>query len=95
MNEPTAIAAACVPQRPAKHIDLHNAICNVQSITAHLQDLKDKITGPTPAPAPPLAPENNSATPSLVELLNGSSTALRDKIDQAHQLIDEIDSLLL
>jgi hypothetical protein len=80
-----------------KHLGIHNAIHDVNSVIRSLDELLSRIQGPQP-PAP-CAPVAGSAElkvrvepdqPTLSALLNGAEGDIRAKTDKAHHLIGKI-----
>jgi hypothetical protein len=104
MNETTGtcavappVAPPAAPALPQKHLEIHHAISDMSSVVESLDNLLIRVRGPVPqapekeascvAPAPP-------ANPTLSGVLSGSPSLIREKIERAHRLIDELNQEL-
>jgi hypothetical protein len=89
MMNPTVPGPAPAP--PSKHTDVWHAIREFDAVTAELEALLQRITGPrkgdemTP-PAPPV----NPTPPPLSDFLNTTSDDIRFKVEAAHETINRI-----
>jgi hypothetical protein len=95
MNEEATCGAT--PASMEKHMGIHNAILDINSVIRSLDELLCRIQGPQP-PAPAQAPSacDNEAKarveppPALSVVLNVAENDIRAKIDNAHNLIGRI-----
>lgn len=88
MSDPQAPCAA----REANHIMLDNAICNMDSVISHAEELFNRINS-----------NNNSADlkngcektePTLSSVLNSAPQTINDKNTEMHDLLNKISELL-
>lgn len=88
-----ATAMGAATPRKDKHIEIHEAIQNLDSISHHLDALISRLEGPSPqnevSKKGPQEPE-----PTLLDILNGGSNAIRMAADIAHERIDRLSELL-
>jgi hypothetical protein len=89
-----------------KHLEIHQAIQDLSSITNQLDKLLTRIQGPTPTPPPPVAPpvpvhelmpdavKPAQPEPTLSDILNGASGEIRTTIDHAHSFIGKLNEAL-
>lgn len=87
MNE----SIACEPRRE-KHTQLHEAIQDLDGIARHLDELIEKVTGPTPETGEPT--NSKEPQPTLSDILNGGADAIRTKTETAHRQIERLKELL-
>lgn len=93
---------ACGPgkaERQEKHMELNNAVNDLDSVLQHLNKLINRVRGP--APPLPVAPGSleepkrlQDRPPTLVEVLDLAPESIRSKVEEAHRRIDEIQELL-
>jgi hypothetical protein len=87
MNENKEIA-----QRIEKHIELNNAINEIDKLREHVNHVLLKITGGVqPEPA---VSDIKQPVPTLQEVLNQSPEEIRELCNVTHQILDEIEHTL-
>jgi len=86
------VAGAAAPQKVPAHIDLRNAVLDLNGIIRHLMDLRDEIQG-VPAALPKDVEASKDPT-NLHEVLANSAGHIRAVTSEAHALIGEIHKLL-
>ena len=87
----------CEAERQPKHIELHDAIQGMKSISRELDALIEQIEGPRPQPPANLDPSNVKAPtpqPQLVDILNSGADSIRSYQDEAMKRIEDVRSLL-
>lgn len=86
----------CETKRREKHIEIHDAIQQMDSITRQLDELIYRIEGPVPQ-----VPQDNpngeyvkEPLPPLIEVLSGGAGEIREKTANAHKRIVRLNELL-
>ena len=90
MNEATCAVGAI--DRQEKHIELAEAVNSIDSILMRLDELAERISGPTPKPD--CNKELKDRAPTLADVLNGAPNAIRSKVEEAQRRIDCIQELI-
>lgn len=75
-----------------RHIEIHLAVTEINSVVQHLDELINKINGPTTAEAH--TGMNKEEEPTLSYVLNEAPSEIRRKIDELHKRVDEIQNLI-
>lgn len=86
MNE----TIACDSRRE-KHIDLNDAIKNLDSVNAHIDELINRLKGPVPGNC---LEDPKETAPSFIDVLDRSPAAIREKAQVAHEKLEELTHLL-
>lgn len=74
-----------------KHFDLDGAISCLNGVISKAAALKDRIH---PVPQDIGSGKDESAPPTLYELLNGGGERVRCSCDKLHKLLNDIEELL-
>ena len=82
----------CESNRREKHIELHNAIQQIDSISRQLDELICRMEGPVPHNAE--CSDVKESLPNFMDVLNGAAGAIREKTDSAHKRIIQLNELL-
>ncbi len=90
MNETTACKVQ--PGQMAKHLVVHQAIQEINSVVQSLDSLLARIQGPMPHDVG--CEKAQMQEPTLADMLNGGPNEIREKIERAHSLISKIDDEL-
>lgn len=93
-NQPEVCGQTVAPAQINKHLEIHQAIRDMSSVVDSLDNLLIRVRGPIPetqgdGPKEPPCPD-----PTLSGVLNGSPSLIRQKIERAHRLIDELNQEL-
>jgi len=91
MNELSHLTDACEARRE-KHIELHEAIQNLDSITRHLDDLIERLQGPIPKNV--VEANAKPGNPNFLDVLNGGAGAIHKKTEMANDRIAQVIELL-
>ncbi|MCP4304687.1 MAG: hypothetical protein GY788_07390 [bacterium] len=78
--------------RREKHIEMHEAIQNMDGLTRHLDELIERMEGPVPQIRAEACEQES--TPHFMDVLNGAPDAIREKTDSAHKQIQRLTDLL-
>lgn len=81
-----------VTQRIEKHIELNNAINEIDKLREHVNHVLIKITG-SEQPEPVISGDKQSV-PTLQEVLNQSPEKIREICNVTHQILEEIEHTL-
>jgi hypothetical protein len=93
--EAPAPAPVAPPVEINKHLEIHQAIRDMSSVVDSLDNLLIRVRGPTPqTKEDDRADTPVSSAPTLSGVLNGSPSLIREKIERAHRLIDELNQEL-
>jgi hypothetical protein len=84
MQQPSPIV------QTSKHTDMYHAIQEINAVTAELQALLDRITGPRPKEDEAKAPPIDPTPPSLSDFLGGGADDIRRKVEVAAGTIARI-----
>jgi hypothetical protein len=79
--------------RREKHMELHSAISNVHTISRHLDDLIQRLEGPSP-PQECQISDQPEPVPSFMNVLNSGPDSLREMTEDAHKRIERIFEML-
>jgi hypothetical protein len=77
-----------------KHIELHQAIMDMDIIIRELDDLVDRMQGPTPHTGEKLDPEAIESLPNFMDVLDGAAGLIRIKIDAIQERIALLNEML-
>jgi len=91
-NMSEATACKVQPAQMDKHLFVHQAIQEINSVVQSLDSLLARIQGPVPQDVG--CEKVKHQEPTLAELLNGGPDEIREKIGNAHSLISEINERL-
>lgn len=75
-----------------KHIELHEAIQNIDGIARHLDELIERMEGPTPKDG--AVESGKEERPRFIDVLNGGPGSIREKTDAAHKRIERLMEML-
>lgn len=87
------IGQNCAPSRQEKHIALHEAIQSIGSVISSLDNLIERIEGPTLKAGEDINC-NKEPLPSFENVLNNGPDEIRRLTDEAHKRIEQIGTLL-
>ena len=82
---------ATASDRQEHHINLVEAIKNLDSVQSHLDELYFRINGPEPVNEKALS-DAKEARPTLTDVLNGAPDTIRRKTEELHKRIDSISA---
>lgn len=78
--------------RREKHIEMHDAIQNIDGLTRSLDELIERMEGPTPQAG--VDPSEKENIPNFMDVLDGAPSAIREKTGSAHRRIQRLTELL-
>ena len=87
--EPTA----CDSRRP-KHIEIDDAIAQLQHVSVEAEDLFRKVTGEETFLDKPMAEPPSSQPPTLQDIVNGSSARISDISQSIRVTLNKINDVL-
>lgn len=84
----------CASIATEKHIEIYNAINDLQDIQKHANQLLNRITGSAKVEAPPAANDIKQPRQSLLNMLNESPSEIQKVCSETHKILEEITQIL-